>query len=93
LNTDGNKDLSKNLKAHHFSIAEYSKDPPKTDYTSMAKQTFDYKGDPSLIKGSMAKEVKDDLRNSHFQVGYGAASNFPQTSGRPMSAIQTNPPS
>lgn len=36
-NLENNKELSKQLKAHHFSIAEYSKEAPTADYTSVTK--------------------------------------------------------
>jgi hypothetical protein len=34
------------------------------------KDEYNYKGDASKIKGTMAQEVKDDLRASHFKVGF-----------------------
>lgn len=55
----------------------------------MTKQEYNYKGNPAEIRGVMAKEVKDDLRASHFRVGFDQSAPFTNTkstSGRPISA-------
>ena len=43
---------------------------PKNYFGTVHKAEFNYKGDPSKIRGTMAQEVKDDLRASHFKVGF-----------------------
>lgn len=56
----------------------------------MNKDDYNFKGNASLIRGHMAKEVKDDLRASHFKVGFAQESPFKasDTAGkaRPFSA-------
>lgn len=51
----------------------------------MHKDEYNYKGDPSKIRGTMAKEVKDDLRASHFKVGF---DNKNEENNRPPSEIK-----
>jgi hypothetical protein len=58
------------LKAHHFTLEEINKVRMPNYYESMTKQEFNYKGDARAIRGCIAKEVKDDLRASHFRVGF-----------------------
>ena len=56
---------------HHFQLAESNKGgQPKNYFETINKGEYSYKGDPNKIRGTMAQEVKDDLRASHFRVGF-----------------------
>eukprot|EP00347_Sterkiella_histriomuscorum_P013343 403365079 len=85
------EEMSKNLKGHHFTLAEHTKpgEQPKNYFGTVHKQQYNYKGDASLIRGHMANEVKADLRASHFQVGFDQNGPFRNSSfnSRPVSAV------
>jgi hypothetical protein len=42
----------------------------KNYFNTVHKDEYNYKGDASKIRGFIAKEVRDDLRSSHFKVGF-----------------------
>ena len=46
--------MVKQLRGHHFTLAEANKDGNKNYYDTVNKTDFNYKGDPSKIKGSIA---------------------------------------
>lgn len=87
-NEANQKELSKQLKAHHFTLSETNAREQPKYYESVNKQEFNYKGDPRLIRGTIAQEVKDDLRASHFKVGYQPNVFTTKSNTRPISAFQ-----
>ncbi|CDW73887.1 UNKNOWN [Stylonychia lemnae] len=91
--SNNNQDISKNLKGHHFTLAETTKqgEQSKNYFATVHKQEYNYKGDPSQIRGKMADEVKADLRASHFKVGFEQISPFGQFQSRPISASVSRP--
>ena len=46
--------MVKQLRGHHFTLAEETKDGIKNYFGTVSKSDFNYKGDPSKIKGSIA---------------------------------------
>jgi hypothetical protein len=70
--------MAKNLKGHHFTLAETTKqgESAKNYFATVHKEEYNYKGDPTKIRGKMADEVKADLRASHFRVGFEENSPF-----------------
>lgn len=60
-----NKSIVDKNRAHNFQLG----DGQVIESTSVSNSTFDYKGNPMLIRGSMNEEKKSDLKTHHFQMG------------------------
>ena len=89
VKSSNNAELSKSLKQNHFTLAEFS-GQPRNYFGTIHKQEYNFKGDPSLIRGTMAEEVRADLRASHFKVGFDQQGPFKnsQNNARPATGYQ-----
>ena len=60
------QDFIKHIKANHFGIEHQG---CGNSFVSEAVHKFDYKGQASQLRASLDVEKKNDLRNSHFNIG------------------------
>ena len=60
------KNLVNDIKGHHFHLGEC-----KNDFNTTTGTTFLYDGSKALgARGSLHKGLKDDLRATHYKLGY-----------------------
>jgi len=53
-------------RQHNFSIGNAKQG---SEFSTVSRQNFDYKGDPSALKGALEESRMKDLRGTHFTMG------------------------